>query len=69
MVLKTRTWSTVALLSGSAISAYAQTGSEQRRGLQIEEVLVTAQKREEGANDIPPCQHDLHRCGPPGAGR
>ncbi|MFT5887334.1 MAG: iron complex outermembrane receptor protein [Zhongshania sp.] len=53
MVLKTRTWLTVALLSGSAISAYAQTGSEQRRGLQIEEVLVTAQKREEGANDIP----------------
>lgn len=31
----------------------AQEDSQTRRGLSIEEVLVTAQKREEGANDIP----------------
>ncbi|MDF1692589.1 MAG: TonB-dependent receptor [Zhongshania sp.] len=36
-----------------ATALNAQENTQTRRGLSIEEVLVTAQKREEGANDIP----------------
>tara|TARA_R110002167_G_scaffold210811_5_gene415217 strand:+ start:9869 stop:12313 length:2445 start_codon:yes stop_codon:yes gene_type:complete len=36
-----------------AAALNAQENPQSRRGLSIEEVLVTAQKREEGANDIP----------------
>ncbi|WP_269620154.1 TonB-dependent receptor [Zhongshania sp. BJYM1] len=52
--MNTATKITLTLLSVvHSLGASAQEGSQTRRGLSIEEVLVTAQKREEGANDIP----------------
>lgn len=45
--------SLVLLSLAPALGVSAQENTQIRRGLSIEEVLVTAQKREEGANDIP----------------
>ncbi len=52
--MNTSTKLTLILLGLSQAAALnAQENPQSRRGLSIEEVLVTAQKREEGANDIP----------------
>lgn len=52
--MNTSTKLTLILLGLSQAAALnAQEIPQSRRGLSIEEVLVTAQKREEGANDIP----------------
>ncbi len=52
--MNTSTKLTLILLGLSQAAALnAQENPQGRRGLSIEEVLVTAQKREEGANDIP----------------
>jgi iron complex outermembrane receptor protein len=52
--VNTSTKLTLILLGLSQAAALnAQENPQSRRGLSIEEVLVTAQKREEGANDIP----------------
>ncbi|MEX1667920.1 TonB-dependent receptor [Zhongshania guokunii] len=46
-------FSLILLSAACATVLNAQENTQTRRGLSIEEVLVTAQKREEGANDIP----------------
>ncbi len=52
--MNTSTKLTLVLLGlTQATALYAEENTPARRGLSIEEVLVTAQKREEGANDIP----------------
>lgn len=53
-LVNTSTKLTLVLLGlTQATALYAEENTPARRGLSIEEVLVTAQKREEGANDIP----------------